>query len=74
MLDLDLQQIISQALSFIILLWILRRFAWKPLLNALDARRMHIEDELKKVSDMHSLASSDWHSLAGFSGSSCLDF
>ena len=51
MLELDVQQIISQALSFLILLWVLRRFAWKPLLGALDARRQHIEDELRKVSE-----------------------
>ena len=49
MLQLDLQQIISQAISFLILLWLLRRFAWRPLLSLLDARRSHIEDELRKV-------------------------
>ncbi len=51
MLELDVQQIVSQALSFLILVWVLRRFAWRPLLGALDARRQHIEDELKKVAD-----------------------
>ena len=51
MLQLDVQQIVSQALSFLILVWVLRRFAWRPLLGALDARRAHIEDELKKVAD-----------------------
>lgn len=50
MLQLDLQQIVSQALSFLVLLWVLRRFAWRPLLNVLDARRAHIEEELRKVS------------------------
>ena len=49
MLQLDLQQIVSQALSFLILLWVLRRFAWRPLLGILDARRRHIEEELQKV-------------------------
>ena len=48
-LQLDLQQILSQALSFLLLLWILRRFAWRPLLTILDARRAHIEEELRKV-------------------------
>ena len=47
MLQLDLQQVLSQALSFLILLWVLRRFAWKPLLGVLDARRRTIEDELR---------------------------
>jgi len=49
MLALDVQQILSQAVSFLLLLWVLRRFAWRPLLNVLDARRLHIEDELKKA-------------------------
>ena len=49
MLQLDFQQIVSQALSFLLLVWILRRFAWRPLLNALDARRQHIEEELRKA-------------------------
>ena len=47
MLQLDLQQILSQAFSFLILLWILRRFAWRPLLQMLDARRARIEEELR---------------------------
>ncbi len=48
-LQLDLQQIISQAISFLLLLWILRRFAWRPLLTLLDHRRTHIEEELRRV-------------------------
>lgn len=49
MLQLDAQQIVSQALSFLILLWVLKRVAWRPLLQALAARRAHIEGELDKV-------------------------
>src|SRR3990167_2034445 len=49
MLQLDLQQIISQAVSFLLLLWALKRFAWKPLLGMLDARRARIEDSLKQI-------------------------
>lgn len=43
MLQLDVQQVISQALSFLLLLWVLRRFAWRPLLAMLDERRARIE-------------------------------
>ena len=46
MLQLDVQQIISQALSFLLLLFILRRFAWRPVLGVLDARRAKIEGDL----------------------------
>ncbi len=49
MLQLDLQQIISQTISFLILLWLLKRFAWRPLLGILDRRRHHIEEELQKI-------------------------
>ena len=45
----DLQQIISQLISFVLLLVILRRFAWRPLLGILDQRRAHIEEELRKA-------------------------
>ncbi len=48
-LQLDLQQILSQTASFILLLLILRKFAWGPLLTLLDARRAHIEEELRQV-------------------------
>ena len=51
MLQLDLQQIISQALSFLLLLWVLRRFAWRPLLEILDQRRSRIEQDLREASE-----------------------
>ena len=47
MLQLDVQQIISQALSFLLLLWVLKRFAWRPLLAVLDERRARIERDLR---------------------------
>ena len=47
MLQLDLQQILSQALSFLLLWWALKRFAWRPILGALDARRARIEEDLR---------------------------
>ncbi len=48
MIQLDLQQIASQTVSFVLLLLILRKFAWAPLLQLLDARRAHIEGELRQ--------------------------
>ena len=47
-LQLDLQQIVSQALSFLLLLFVLRRFAWRPLLTLLDQRRARIEEDLRQ--------------------------
>ena len=49
MLQLEWQQIVSQALSFLLLWWVLARFAWKPLLKILDDRRAHIEGELHRA-------------------------
>jgi F-type H+-transporting ATPase subunit b len=50
-LQLDVQQIVSQALSFLLLLWLLRRFAWRPLLAMLDERRARIEAEFRKAAE-----------------------
>ena len=70
-LQLDLQQIISQALSFLLLLWVLRRFAWRPLLAILDQRRAHIEEELRKAAaakeEMTRLQAEYAQKLAGIS-------
>ena len=48
-LQFDLAQIVSQAVSFLLLLWVLRRFAWRPLLGMLDQRRARIEEELRAI-------------------------
>ena len=48
-LQLDVQQILSQAVSFLLLLWLLRRFAWRPLLTLLDQRRARIEEDLRQA-------------------------
>lgn len=36
----------AQALNFLVLVWLLRRFLYKPILNAIDARENRIADEL----------------------------
>ena len=36
----------AQALNFLILVWLLRRFLYKPILNAIDAREKKIAAEL----------------------------
>ncbi len=37
---------IVQIVSFLILVWILRKFAWKPLMNMMEKRRQFIEENL----------------------------
>jgi F-type H+-transporting ATPase subunit b len=50
-MSLEWQQLLTHSLGFLITLWILRRFAWKPLLALLEDRRNRIVDEFKKIDD-----------------------
>ena len=38
----DVRQVVTQILGFLILLWIMRKYAWGPILGALEARRQKI--------------------------------
>ena len=38
--------VVAQALNFLILVWLLKRFLYKPILNALDAREKRVAAEL----------------------------
>lgn len=38
--------VIAQVLNFLILVWLLKRFLYKPILNAIDARERKVADEL----------------------------
>jgi F-type H+-transporting ATPase subunit b len=44
-MELEATLIVSQILAFLIMLWVLRRFAWRPLLKILQARREKIQAE-----------------------------
>lgn len=48
-MNLEIQQILTQALGFIILLFLLKKYAWKPLLSLLDERRDKISSEFKNI-------------------------
>ena len=39
--------VIAQALNFLILVWLLKRFLYKPILHAVEAREKRIADELR---------------------------
>jgi len=41
----NVNQLITQILGFLVVLWILGAFAWKPLLKVLDDRRQKIADD-----------------------------
>ena len=48
-MNLEIQQILTQALGFLILLFILKKIAWKPLLSLLDERREKITSEFQTI-------------------------
>jgi len=50
-LNLVWQQILTQILGFILLFWVLKKYAWKPLLGMLEERRQKIADDFKKIEE-----------------------
>jgi len=44
-------EVIAQAVSFLLLLFLLRLFAWKKILAMLDARKERIASQLKSIAD-----------------------
>lgn len=48
-MDLDIQQVLTQIVGFLILLWLMRKFAWGPLLEVLETRRLKISTELEEI-------------------------
>jgi F-type H+-transporting ATPase subunit b len=52
-LNLGWQQILTQIFGFLILLWILKKYAWKPMLDMMDERRQKIADEFNKIDQLN---------------------
>ncbi len=48
-MNLEIQQILTQAVGFLVLLFILKKIAWKPLLSLLDERREKISSEFRNI-------------------------
>lgn len=48
-MDIQISQIFTQILGFLLMLWIMKRFAWKPFLEVLEKRRSHIQSELQSI-------------------------
>ena len=45
----DIRQVITQILGFLIMLWVLRQFAWAPVLKMLEDRRQKIAGEFAEA-------------------------
>lgn len=48
-MKIELSQVFTQIIAFIIMLWVLKRYAWKPILKTLDERRNNIRYELLDI-------------------------
>jgi F-type H+-transporting ATPase subunit b len=53
-LDLDWGLIVTQIIGFLLVLWILKAFAWKPLLKMLEARRQKIAGDIEEAEKIKS--------------------
>ena len=59
MINLD-KTLIIQMINFLILLWILNRFLYKPILGILEERRRRIQESEKAGQDLQARASQQW--------------
>ncbi|UCG60373.1 MAG: F0F1 ATP synthase subunit B [Candidatus Zixiibacteriota bacterium] len=50
-MDISLAQLITHAAGFLITLWILKKFAWGPLMAMMEERRSKIVGEFQKIED-----------------------
>lgn len=48
-MKIDISQIISQIVGFLLLYWILKKFAWKPFARILDERKEKIRGEFERI-------------------------
>src|SRR5262245_32083561 len=45
----DIRQVLTQVLGFLLMVWILRRYMWGPLTGMLEARREKIAGEFREA-------------------------
>jgi F-type H+-transporting ATPase subunit b len=50
-MHLEWTQLITHAVGFLITFWLLKRYAWKPLLNLMEERRNRIVSEFQQIDD-----------------------
>lgn len=50
-MNIEVSQIITQILGFLVMLWILKKFGWKPILNILEDRKNKIKSEFDFIED-----------------------
>jgi F-type H+-transporting ATPase subunit b len=50
-MSIEISQVITHIIGFLITVWLLKRFAWKPLLSMMEERRQKIVNEFQKIED-----------------------
>lgn len=50
-MNIEIKQVITQILAFLIMLWILKRYTWQPLLSLLDERTAKIKAAFKEAEE-----------------------
>lgn len=48
---LSANEIVAQIINFLIVLWLLKKFLWRPMLKVLDQRKEKIASDLKDIED-----------------------
>jgi F-type H+-transporting ATPase subunit b len=48
-MKIEISQLLTHAVGFLIVFWVLKKFAWKPILRLLDDRRQKIADEFTRI-------------------------
>ena len=52
----DLKLLLTHVVGFLLVVWLLRRFAWGPVLSYLEQRRQRIAAEFDKIEQQHQAA------------------
>jgi len=50
-MELQIELVISQIIAFLIVLWVMKRYAWKPLLTVMEDRRNKIQGEFDSIEE-----------------------
>jgi F-type H+-transporting ATPase subunit b len=48
-MDVNWRELVTHAIGFLIFVWLLGKFAWKPLLGLMEERRQKIKDEFDRI-------------------------
>lgn len=48
---LDFAQVLTQIFAFLIVFWVLRKYGWGPLLNAMEERKQHIKSQFDAIQE-----------------------